>query len=271
MVSTMKGLPIDWDVKTKKNVKWVAELGSQSYGNPVVAGGRSTSAPTTSCCAIPRTGGDRGVLMASANPTANSCGSTPTRSWPRAAPTTGRFRASAPRRWSKATGSTTSVNRGVVCVSTSRASGRERRPVRREADGRRRQRHLEVRHDRGSRRLRRTTWRTRSPVSYGDLIFVSTSNGQDESHVHVPSPKAPSIIAVNKKTGKLAWEDNSVEKILHGQWSSPAVGKIGDVVQVMHRRRATAGCAATKPRPARSSGSSTRIPRIRSGRRPATK
>ena len=49
-----------------------------------------------------------------------------------------------------------------------------------------------------------------SPVAYGDLIFVSTSNGQDESHVNVPSPKAPAIIAVNKKTGKLAWEDNSV-------------------------------------------------------------
>src|SRR5262252_10335649 len=39
MVSNMKGLPLEWDVKTKKNVKWVAELGSQSYGNPVVAGG----------------------------------------------------------------------------------------------------------------------------------------------------------------------------------------------------------------------------------------
>src|SRR4030095_6163449 len=38
-VSSMKGLPAEWDVKTKKNVKWVAELGSQSYGNPVVAGG----------------------------------------------------------------------------------------------------------------------------------------------------------------------------------------------------------------------------------------
>jgi outer membrane protein assembly factor BamB len=73
-----------------------------------------------------------------------------------------------------------------------------------------------------------------SPVAYGDLIYVSTSNGQDESHVHIPSPRAPAIIAINKKTGKLAWEDNSVgEKILHGQWSSPAVGKIGDTVQVV--------------------------------------
>ena len=47
MVSSMKGLPTTWDVKTKKNVKWVAELGSQTYGNPVVANGMSSSAPTT--------------------------------------------------------------------------------------------------------------------------------------------------------------------------------------------------------------------------------
>jgi outer membrane protein assembly factor BamB len=73
-----------------------------------------------------------------------------------------------------------------------------------------------------------------SPVSFGDLIYVSTSNGQDESHVNVPSPKAPAIIALNKKTGKLVWEDNSVfDKILHGQWSSPTVGKLGGVDQVI--------------------------------------
>jgi outer membrane protein assembly factor BamB len=74
-----------------------------------------------------------------------------------------------------------------------------------------------------------------SPVMYGDLIFVSTSNGQDESHVNIPSPKAPAIIAVNKNTGKLVWEDNSVgDRILHGQWSSPTVGTIGGVVQLVH-------------------------------------
>jgi outer membrane protein assembly factor BamB len=73
-----------------------------------------------------------------------------------------------------------------------------------------------------------------SPTIYGDLIFVSTSNGQDESHVNIPSPKAPSMIAVNKKDGKLVWEVNNVgDRILHGQWSSPSVGKVGDVVQVV--------------------------------------
>ena len=39
MVSAMKGLPTTWDVKSKKNIKWIAELGSQTYGNPVVSGG----------------------------------------------------------------------------------------------------------------------------------------------------------------------------------------------------------------------------------------
>ena len=69
-----------------------------------------------------------------------------------------------------------------------------------------------------------------SPVIWGDLLFVSTSNGQDESHVNIPSPRAPSIIALNKDTGKLVWEDNSVEdRILHGQWSTPSVGTIGGV------------------------------------------
>jgi outer membrane protein assembly factor BamB len=73
-----------------------------------------------------------------------------------------------------------------------------------------------------------------SPVAWNDLIFVSTSNGHDESHVNVPSPRAPAIVAINKDTGKLVWEDNSVEdRILHGQWSTPSVGTIGGVLQVV--------------------------------------
>jgi outer membrane protein assembly factor BamB len=74
-----------------------------------------------------------------------------------------------------------------------------------------------------------------SPVADAGLLFCSTGNGQDESHVNVPSPKAPSIIALEIESGKLRWEDNSVgEKVLHGQWSTPAVGDIGGVRQVVH-------------------------------------
>ena len=40
MVSAMNGAPTSWDLQSKKNVKWMAQLGSQTYGNPVVAGGQ---------------------------------------------------------------------------------------------------------------------------------------------------------------------------------------------------------------------------------------
>ena len=40
MVTPEAGVPTDWDVETGKNIKWVASLGSQTYGNPVVASGK---------------------------------------------------------------------------------------------------------------------------------------------------------------------------------------------------------------------------------------
>jgi outer membrane protein assembly factor BamB len=74
-----------------------------------------------------------------------------------------------------------------------------------------------------------------SPVAFENLIYVSTGNGQDESHVNIPSPRAPAIIAIDRMTGKLVWEDASPgDRVLHGQWSTPAVGAIGGVVQVVH-------------------------------------
>src|SRR5688500_5919176 len=64
MVSPMKGLPMQWDVKSGKNVKWVAELGSQSYGNPVVASGVVLVGTNNEAIRDPKQAGDRGVIMA---------------------------------------------------------------------------------------------------------------------------------------------------------------------------------------------------------------
>src|SRR5215813_644669 len=64
MVSNMKGLHAEWDVKTKKNIKRVADLGSQSYGNPVVAGGLVFVGTNDEGMRDPKQPGDRGVLMA---------------------------------------------------------------------------------------------------------------------------------------------------------------------------------------------------------------
>src|ERR1041384_2010824 len=64
MISNMKGLPTSWDVKTKKNVKWVAQLGSQTYGNVVVAGGMVFVGTNNEGVRDPKITGDKGVLMA---------------------------------------------------------------------------------------------------------------------------------------------------------------------------------------------------------------
>ena len=237
MVSDATGLPTQWDVKTGQNVKWVAELGSQSYGNPVVSGGMVFVGTNNEAPRDATQDGDRGVLMAFRESdgeflwqhTHRKLESGRANDWP--------FQgiASSPLVVGEHLYYTT--NRGVVmCLDIQGFRDGEN-------DGPFTDEELTGQFDAD------VVWAfdmmeevgayphnlaNSSPVMWGDLIFVSTSNGQDESHVHVPSPRAPSILALNKNTGQLAWEDNSVEdRILHGQWSTPAVGTVGGVVQVV--------------------------------------
>jgi outer membrane protein assembly factor BamB len=73
-----------------------------------------------------------------------------------------------------------------------------------------------------------------SPLVVGDRLFACTSNGVDLSHIDIPSPDAPTLICLDRHTGKLLWKDNSPGKnILHGQWSSPAYAE-EPVPQVLH-------------------------------------
>ena len=39
-----------------------------------------------------------------------------------------------------------------------------------------------------------------------NTVYASTGNGVDEGHINVPSPLAPSFIALDKNTGDLVWE-----------------------------------------------------------------
>ncbi len=67
-----------------------------------------------------------------------------------------------------------------------------------------------------------------SPLIVGDTLYVNTSNGQDWTHSNIPAPNAPSLIALNKKTGQLVGEDDAKvgPHIFHGLWSSPSSGKV---------------------------------------------
>jgi outer membrane protein assembly factor BamB len=68
----------------------------------------------------------------------------------------------------------------------------------------------------------------------GDLLMVSTSNGQNEGHTLVPSPRAPSLIAVDKHSGQVVWRAiGAGEHVLHGQWSSPVAANVNGRMQVL--------------------------------------
>ena len=68
----------------------------------------------------------------------------------------------------------------------------------------------------------------------GDLLMVSTSNGQNEGHTRVPSPRAPSLIAVDKHSGEVVWRAiGAGGQVLHGQWSSPVAANVNGRMQVL--------------------------------------
>lgn len=222
MVSNMKGIPTTWDVKSGKNVKWKAALGSQSYGNPVVAGGMVFVGTNNEGPRDPAVKGDKGILMAFRESDGEF-------QWQ---DVNDKLPAGRANDWPfQGVCSSPLVEGDRLYYVTNRC---EIRCLDIHGDGNKHSKVIwkfDMMEEVGSEPHNMSN---SSPVSYGNLIYVSTANGQDESHVHIPSPRAPSIIAVNKQTGKLAWEDNSVgDRILHGQWSSAAVGKIGDVVQVV--------------------------------------
>lgn len=92
---------------------------------------------------------------------------------------------------------------------------------------------------------------TCSPLLVGDNLFVITSNGVDEGHINIPAPKAPSFIILDKKTGKVKWQNNNpsvnllkpganlkelVDKgllLMHGQWSNPVYADVNGKGQII--------------------------------------
>jgi outer membrane protein assembly factor BamB len=236
MVSSMKGLPVTWDVATKRNVKWVAALGSQSYGNPVVAGGVVFVGTNNEAARDPKQAGDRGVLMAFRESDGEFLWQATHEKLPAGRVNDWPYQGVCSSPLVEGDVVYYVSNRGEVIAADMKgfANGNDGPFKEEKFSGAKDADFLwkfDMMEEVGSAPHNMSN---SSPVAFGDLIYVSTSNGQDESHVNVPSPRAPAIIALDKKTGKLVWEDNSVgEKILHGQWSSAAVGNLGGVDQVI--------------------------------------
>ena len=239
MVSKEKNIPRTWDVKTKTNIKWAAELGSQSYGNPVIADGKVFAGTNNQLARNPKFKEDRGVLMCFRESdgeflwqmTHPKMESGRVNDWPEQGVCSSPAVSAADKRVYYV-----SSRAEVIALDTEGfRDGKNDGPYTEETET------SEIDGD--------IIWKVdmytdlgvfphnmaaTSPLIIGDILFVNTSNGVDESHVNIPSPRSPSFLAINRHTGELLWEDGSPgDKILHGQWSSPAYGVMGGKAQVI--------------------------------------
>ncbi len=241
MVSAETGLPESFDPAAGKNIKWVAPLGTESYSTPVIAGGRVLIGTNNQRPRDPRHKGDRGVLLCLDEKDGSLC-------WQLVVP---KFTPMLYRDWprsgicSPATVEGDRVyivsNRGeVMCLDLAGQANGNDGPFIDEArlmssnpseppevtptdadiiwlfDV---QEKLGVhQHDAAHSSI----------LVHGEFLYVNTSNGLDDKHSHIPAPDAPSLIVLEKTTGRLVARDdeNIGPKIFHSTWSSPALGQV---------------------------------------------
>jgi outer membrane protein assembly factor BamB len=235
MVATIKPLPSSWDIKTNRNIKWKAAIGDTSYGNPVVAGGKVFIGTNNGNPRNPDVQGDKGVLMCFRESdgeflwqaVSDKLDSGPANDWPEQGV------CSSPAVDGNRVYYVT--NRGeLVCLDAEGfLDDRNDGPFQNETYKSKRDADiiwkLDMMKELG---VYQHNMANSSPAVWGDLVFLETSNGRAENHETVHSPQAPSFLAVNKNSGKVLWQDNSPgDRILHGQWSSPALGQVNGIMQ----------------------------------------
>lgn len=238
-----KGATEEIDLATTKNVKWVVKLGSQTYGNPTVAGGRVFIGTNNETPRDPNLKGDRAVLMCFDEKTGDLL-------WQLAIPKLGTGKVSD---WEFLGLCSSPAIEGdrvyivtnrceVVCLDVNGMANGNDGPYQDEG------KYLA---DKGKPPVTPgpkdgdVIWRfdmreelgvfphnitNCGPLILGDKIVVTTSNGVDWGHTNIPNPKAPALCMLDKKTGALLGEEGSgvSARTLHSNWSSPAGGKIGD-------------------------------------------
>lgn len=224
------------DLATTQGVKWVAKLGSQAYGTPVVAAGRIYVGTNNEAPRDPRITGDHGILMCLDQASGKLL-------WQFAVPKLGAGKVSD---WEYlGICSSPAVDGDRVYVVTNRcevvcldvgglANGNQGMTAEAayygvdvgelDADILWK---FDMREEVGVFPHNITS---SSPLVIGDRVYATTSNGQDWSHVNIPSPFAPVLIALDKATGKLVGEEGSgiSQRLFHCNWSSPAYTTVGD-------------------------------------------
>jgi outer membrane protein assembly factor BamB len=248
MVSQEKNLPESFEPATGRNIRWMATLGSETHSTPVIANGRVLIGTNNEHPRDPRHQGDRSVLMCLDEKTGALL-------WQLVVP---KLTNSIYWDWPRAgICSTPTVecnrvylvsNRGeVLCLDLFGMANGNDGPYRDEA------RHavpagaepvpvtssdadilwaFDYIKECG---VRQHDQAHGSPLVYGRFLYVNTSNGVDDSHLRIDSPDAPSLIVLDKETGRLAATDNERigPRIFHSTWSSPALAEVQGRSQII--------------------------------------
>ncbi len=234
-----KNIPKTWDVLDGTNILWTAQLGSQTYGNAVVANGKVYVGTNNQNGYIKRYPAevDLGCLLCFDANTGDflwqhSSPKLPTgrvHDWPEQGICCAPF-ADGERLWFVS-------SRGeVICLdSEGFRDGENDGPYKSEDNENPDEADVIWKFDMmGTLGVSQHNMCSCSCTCAVDVLLVNTSNGVDESHINIPAPDAPSFIALDRNTGKILWTDKSPGlNILHGQWSSPAYAKLGGIDQAI--------------------------------------
>ena len=235
-----------------KNLKWISKLGSQSYGNVTVSGGKVFIGTNNEPPRDPKHPGDRSILLCFDEKTGAFL-------WQLVVPKLASGKVNDWESLGLLSSPTVEGDRvflvtsrcEVICLDVNGMANGNDGPFKDEA----KYCVKDVLLDRG-----KPTERSAPPIEPGehdadiiwvydmmdelgvfphnasncsvlivdDIIYTCTSNGQDWTHSNIPSPNAPSFIALDKRTGKFLAEDEAHigPHIFHGQWGSPTLAEV---------------------------------------------
>jgi len=240
MVSTEIGLPDSCDPGTGANVKWTVPLGAQTYSTPIVAGGKVLIGTNNEPPRDARRKGDRTVLLCLNEADGSSCwqlvalkrGGDPYLDWPNVGicspPTVDGDRVYV-----------VSTRGEVLCLDLNgQANGNQ---------GFQDERHFLVPPDSEPLDVSATDadvlWvfdmvkevgvythdsAHTSILIDGQCLYANTGNGVDNTHRAIRAPEAPSLIVLDKGTGRLVARDGEGigPRTFHCTWSSPALAEV---------------------------------------------
>lgn len=229
-----------WDRSTSENIRWVANLGSQTYGNPVIAGDKVFVGTNNGSGYINRFPAetDLGCLLAFDRSTGDflwqhsseKLDSGRVHDWPLQGICSTPL-VEANRLWFV-------TSRGEVrCLDAEGFRDGKDDGLKQSAEIAENPKEADmiwVYDMMAQLGVSQRNMAASSVTAFGNLLFLQTGNGTGESGEELPAPEAPSFICLDKNTGELVWADNSPGKnILHGQWSSPAIDVIDGVPQAV--------------------------------------